>query len=64
MTGKPLDKLTLEEFQGVSAKFGADVTEMFDLRKAMARRQLTGAPGTKEVRKQLARWQNQLAKRG
>jgi argininosuccinate lyase len=64
MTGKPLDTLTLEEFQGVSAKFSADVTEMFDLRKAMARRQLTGAPGTKEVRKQLSRWQKQLAKRG
>ena len=27
-----------------------------DLKAALARRQLTGAPGTREVRKQLARW--------
>jgi len=30
--------------------------KVFDLRQAMARRQLTGAPGPKEVSKQLAKW--------
>jgi hypothetical protein len=28
---------------------------------AMAKRNLTGAPGTKEVAKQLARWREQLS---
>ncbi len=61
MTGKALNQLSVEELRGISAQFGADVAEMFDLRKAMGRRQATGAPGTREVRKQLARWQKRLA---
>ncbi|HVY68551.1 MAG TPA: argininosuccinate lyase [Verrucomicrobiae bacterium] len=58
--GRALDQLTLADFQGVSAEFGADVTAVFQLDQAMARRTLTGAPGTKEVRRQLAAWQNKL----
>jgi argininosuccinate lyase len=54
--GKPLNQLTLAELRSVERKFGADVSEAFDLRQAMARRRLTGAPGTQEVGKQLARW--------
>jgi hypothetical protein len=34
---------------------------VFDLKRAMAKRNLTGAPGTKEVAKQLARWREQLS---
>jgi argininosuccinate lyase len=59
-TGKPLNQLTLADFKGVDETFSADVTEMFDLKKAMARRALTGAPGTGEVKKQLARWKKTL----
>ena len=59
-TGTPLDRLPLAEFQGVDKTFTADVTSVFDLKKAMSRRQLTGAPGTGEVKKQLARWKQQL----
>jgi hypothetical protein len=29
------------------------------MKRAMAKRNLTGAPGTKEVAKQLARWREQ-----
>jgi len=58
---KPLDQLTLAEFRSVDDAFGPDVTDLFDLGKAMSRRQVTGAPGTKEVRKQLAHWKKQLA---
>jgi len=54
--GKPLDRLTLPELQSAENKFGADTSEVFDLKAALARRRLTGAPGTEEVRKQLARW--------
>jgi len=31
------------------------------IKRTMAKRNLTGAPGTKEVAKQLARWRTQLS---
>jgi hypothetical protein len=31
------------------------------MKRVMAKRNLTGAPGTKEVAKQLARWREQLS---
>ncbi|HWX18381.1 MAG TPA: argininosuccinate lyase [Candidatus Binatia bacterium] len=58
--GKRLNQLTLREFQSVEKKFAADALQIFDLKKAMARRKLTGAPGTAEVKKQLARWKKIL----
>ncbi len=57
---KPLDRLTLEELQSVDKHFTADALKVFDLKQAMARRNITGAPGTKEVRRQLARWRKIL----
>jgi|ERR1043166_995152 argininosuccinate lyase len=59
--GKPLNRLTLAELQSVEKKFGPDALRIFDLSKAMSRRNLTGAPGTAEVKKQLARWRKALA---
>jgi argininosuccinate lyase len=58
--GKPLSQLTLAELRSVEKKFGPDALKVFDLKQALARRQATGAPGTKEVRKQLARWKKRL----
>ncbi|PYJ03410.1 MAG: argininosuccinate lyase, partial [Verrucomicrobia bacterium] len=57
---KPLDQLTLVEFQRVDDAFGPDVIAVFNLGKAMARRQLAGAPGTRQVRRQLVRWKKQF----
>ena len=54
--GKPLDQLSLAELRSVEKKFAADALRVFDLKQAMARRLLPGAPGTREVGKQLARW--------
>jgi argininosuccinate lyase len=54
--GKPLNQLTLAELRSVEKKFDADALKAFDLKQAMAQRRLTGAPGTHEVGKQLARW--------
>jgi hypothetical protein len=45
----------------VDKTFGRDAPGVFDLKRAMARRNLTGAPGTKEVGKQLLRWREQLS---
>jgi argininosuccinate lyase len=55
-TGKPLDRLTLAEWRRLSRHFGPDVKEVFQLDQALRRRALVGAPGTQEVRRQLARW--------
>jgi len=55
-SGKPLNKLTLAEFKSVDSTFGRDALGVFDLPRAMAKRNLAGAPGTKEVVKQLGRW--------
>ena len=60
-SGQPLNRLSLADFQGIDPTFTADVTSVFDLKKAMSRRKLTGSPGTLEVKKQLARWKKLLA---
>ena len=57
---KPLNSLTLNELQGVSRKFKAGALEVFDLKKALAKRTAIGSPGTKEVKKQLRRWVKRL----
>src|SRR6202142_3466074 len=64
--GKPLNQLTLAELQSVEPVtgtkfFGRDALGVFNLKTAMAKRNLTGAPGTKGVAKQLARWREQLS---
>jgi argininosuccinate lyase len=58
--GKLLNQLALGEFQSVEKRFAPDVLEVFDLKRALARREMTGAPGPREVRKQLARWRKLL----
>ncbi len=58
---KPLDRLTLMELQSVDKTFGRDALGIFNLKRAMSKRNITGAPGTKEVAKQLARWREQLS---
>jgi argininosuccinate lyase len=60
-TGKPLNQLMLVELQSIDKTFGRDALGVFNLQTAMAKRNLTGAPGTKEVAKQLARWREQLS---
>ncbi len=59
--GKPLNQLRLAELQSVDKAFGRDALGVFDLKRAMAKRNLAGAPGTREVAKQLARWREQLS---
>jgi argininosuccinate lyase len=60
-TGKPLNQLSLAELKSVDGTFASDALKVFDLKRAMAQRNLTGAPGTKEVAKQLARWRKLLS---
>jgi argininosuccinate lyase len=60
-TGKPLNQLSLTELRSVDKTFGRDGLKVFDLRAAMAKRNLVGTPGTKQVREQLARWRERLS---
>jgi argininosuccinate lyase len=61
-SGRRLNQLTLRDLQAVEKKFAADALKIFDLKSALARRNLIGSPGTGEVRRQLARWKSALAK--
>jgi argininosuccinate lyase len=58
---KPLNELTLDELRGVDPLFEEDARQLFDVRKAMTQRNLPGAPGNKEVARQLVRWRRKLA---
>jgi argininosuccinate lyase len=60
-SGKLLSQLTVAEFKALHATFSEDVLECFNLAKAMEKRNLIGAPGTKEVPRQLERWKSRLA---
>ncbi|MEY2465525.1 MAG: argininosuccinate lyase [Verrucomicrobiota bacterium] len=60
-TGKPLNELTLAELQSVDKTFARDAVGVFNLKQAMARRNLIGAPSPKEIQKQFARWRKQLS---
>ena len=62
--GKAIDELPLADLRSLDGSFGPDVADVFDLRKALAKRKLTGAPSLREVRKQLTRWRKTLAGNG
>ncbi len=59
-TSKPLNALTIEEFKCVNDRFEADVLDVFDLRAAMRQRNITGAPGTAQIKRQLDFWRRRL----
>jgi len=59
---KSLNQLTLEELRSIDPRFDSDALKVFNLKKALASRDLTGAPGTRQVALQLARWKKTLAR--
>lgn len=59
--GKGLHELSAAEYRELDPAFGPDVLDVFNLARALALRDLTGAPAGRQVRKQLARWQRALA---
>jgi argininosuccinate lyase len=59
--GRPLDQLTPEQWQAIDPVFESEVLEVFDLKKALARRNLAGAPGPQQVARQLLRWRKILS---
>ncbi|MBG89507.1 MAG: argininosuccinate lyase [Verrucomicrobiales bacterium] len=59
---KELHELSLGDFRTTSGLFDQDVFDVFDLKKASASRNITGAPGDREVKRQLNRWRKALGK--
>ena len=60
--GRPLDQLTPQQWQEIDPGFDDVALEVFDLKKAMARRNLVGAPGAQQVARQLLRWRKILSR--
>ena len=54
-TGKPMDKLSLEELQGVDERFGEDVMAAFDYEASVEKRTVLGGTSRKSVLEQIER---------
>jgi argininosuccinate lyase len=61
-TGRTLNALDVSELKTLDKHFGADVKQVFDLKKALDKRTMIGAPGREEVKRQLAFWKKRLRK--
>jgi len=61
-SGRPLDQLALADVQKINPAFGDDYAQIFDLKRAMAKRAGTGMPSPDQVARQIARWQEILLK--
>jgi argininosuccinate lyase len=61
--GRPLARLTAAEWKTFHRKFERDVLRAFDARRSLARRELPGGPGPKQVARQIARWVKALGRR-
>ncbi|HWA10342.1 MAG TPA: argininosuccinate lyase [Opitutaceae bacterium] len=57
----PLNRLALADVKQIHPAFAADWTEVFDLKRALARRTGTGMPGPKQVAAQFKRWRKIVA---
>ena len=60
--GVPINQVKVKELKGIHRAFEEDVATVFQLAQAMSRRTMPGAPGTKEVRRQVAAWKKRLRK--
>ncbi len=58
--GKELHELTTEEYKAVDSSFGEDLHRLFNLKKALSRRSIPGAPAPIEVQRQIVRWKKIL----
>jgi argininosuccinate lyase len=60
--GRPLARLTAAEWRSFHPSFGRDVLRSFDARRSLARRELPGGPGPRQVAREIARWEKALRK--
>jgi argininosuccinate lyase len=55
-----LNQLSTADVRQVHASFGPDWAEVFNLKRALAKREGTGMPGPKQVARQFKRWEKRL----
>jgi argininosuccinate lyase len=60
--GRSLAALTAEEWRRFHPAFGRDIASVFDARRSLRRREIPGAPGPRQVAREIARWEKALAK--
>lgn len=60
--GRPLAALAPAEWRRFHPRFGRDVTRVFDPERSLARREIAGAPGPRQVARQIARWEKVLGR--
>lgn len=58
--GRPLARLSAEEWRRFHPRFGADVLRCFDPERSLAKREMVGGPGPSQVTREIARWQKAL----
>lgn len=58
----PFNQVQLHELKRFSRLFGADVTDVFEVRRSLAQRRANGAPSPENVRAQIRRWQAKLGR--
>ncbi len=60
--GKPLDKLSLPEFQSLAAQFDSDIYRIFDPQQSVARRNASGGTAPEAVKIQIQNAKNKMQK--
>ncbi len=60
---RPLAALDAAEWRRFHPRFGRDVARVFDPERSLARREIPGAPGPRQVDRQIARWEKALGRR-
>jgi argininosuccinate lyase len=58
--GKPLNQLAPEEARAVDKALDRKALAVLDLKRSLARRNLPGAPGDREVARQIVWWKKRL----
>ncbi|MEM9444774.1 MAG: argininosuccinate lyase [Verrucomicrobiota bacterium] len=57
-----LNELTAEDWQALDPRVKSDLTDIFNLKRALTKRKTVGSPGLSQVKSQLKRWRKVLAK--
>lgn len=60
--GRPLAALAPAEWRRFHPRFGRDVVRVFDPERSLAHREIPGAPGPRQVARQIARWEKVLGR--
>jgi len=60
--GRALSSLTWADWKRFHEAFGRDVVRCFDPARSLGRREIPGAPGPRQVARQIARWDKDLAR--